>query len=463
MRIFSFKRRTAVVIAAGSLALAAFGSSNSGLFAGLFTKDKCELPKRQPGGDCSFGYHRTSWRPWGTCCETPIPEFPGGTRYVPDSTYSPINTAPYSARPDLHGQTPIIIGPSPDGDVLLDADPSLSPENSQDLAPILNEPGYTRPSTNEGDPGGESQIPLPTAPNVRSIESQPAAPEPSAQPNTPPEQTRSSIEDPIRGLLPDPTYSQPRPSSPSQARPQAVTPPAAARSTTDYSEYIPLPTADSVPQSLPLPNPAARAGVNAGARPVQSAVPQSGPVFTDEEPPVDNVLKPNGLPMPQPGTRPDQIEAIDPDVSRYVPHSSDDRYRDYRPLQSSVKRPRRSLSSHAGFEELPSATQFRRDAIARASAQRFSGSTPRYQFDRPTTDAVSSGRRFEQSAADEIPEWRPMSNSARTSRSVAPQPGPEWRTLLTPAGRNATTATSPQRDRSSSLGPPPWRLLRSVR
>ncbi len=58
------KRRSVAALATGAVALAAFSGSQSGLLAGLFEKDRCELPKRVPCGDCSFGYSRTSWRPW---------------------------------------------------------------------------------------------------------------------------------------------------------------------------------------------------------------------------------------------------------------------------------------------------------------------------------------------------------------------------------------------------------------
>jgi hypothetical protein len=474
--MFSFKRRTAVAIAAGSLGLAAFGSSNTGLFAGLFDKGKCELPKRQPGGDCSFGYHRTVWRPWGTCCETSIPEFSGGTRYVPLGTYSPLNAAPYATQPNLHGEPPIVVGPSPAGNVLRDAGPSAVPEYSQQLPPILTEPGYASPGSSAGERHGEAQIPLPTRPDVRSIES-PPVPTPSDQPFQPPQPPRRSSDEPIRGLRPDPTYSQPRSALPRGIRPPAVAqPPATSPPTTDYSEYIPLPTAEPVPQSLPLPNPAARSGLNAEPRPaqqpVQSAAPKSGPTFTDEAPPVaepassvppaDNSFNPNGLPLPEPGTRPDLIESIEPGVSRYMPHSDNDRFRDYRPLQSNVKSPSHSPSRYVGFEELPPAGDITRNVIAPASAKRFSGSLLRPEFDRSVQTAISSDHRSEPSTVDEIPEWKPMGNSVRTSRSVAPQPGPGWRTLQTPTGKSATKATSRQHDRSSSLSPPPWRSSRSV-
>ena len=67
------------------------------LLAGLFDKDRCELPKRVPCGDCSFGYSRTSWRPWGTCCEArPAQAVPV---FVPRGGYSPLDGMPYSTIP----------------------------------------------------------------------------------------------------------------------------------------------------------------------------------------------------------------------------------------------------------------------------------------------------------------------------------------------------------------------------
>jgi len=56
-------------------ALAAFSQCRAGLFDGLFRKNKTQLKTRQlerrpPCEGCTYGFHQSTWRPWGTCCET---------------------------------------------------------------------------------------------------------------------------------------------------------------------------------------------------------------------------------------------------------------------------------------------------------------------------------------------------------------------------------------------------------
>lgn len=73
----------AVVLATS---LTAFTQCRAGLFDGWFGNDKSKsllkdadllkkTPRQLPNRDCSFGYNSTTWRPWGTCCETAQPGY----------------------------------------------------------------------------------------------------------------------------------------------------------------------------------------------------------------------------------------------------------------------------------------------------------------------------------------------------------------------------------------------------
>jgi hypothetical protein len=523
MRIQWMRRRTAVALAAGTVALAAIGSSGSGLLAGLFDKDRCELPKRVPCGDCSFGYSRTAWRPWGTCCETPSPQafsnpvsVPNGAYYSSDGIYSPAIEAPkspYHAVP--HDGTPIIIE-SPGAAI----GNGYSPAGPRDQTPILSKPTPVRrtdPATNES----QFQAPLPVeqppfAPDVRSIESPVPSGETSlATPPRPPHdprniqqplisspesarQYRGPIEDPIRGLLPGSGYSPtpgsgtpapvtnaPRSSTPAfdeQRRPAVNAPqddpsPFAssrrAAPQADYSEYIPLPTAEPVPRSIPLPNPADRAHNRAEPSVPQDTNPlQQSPV--QQSAPGGDQFDPGTLPLPQSGTRPGAPSA-DSAASQTGILRPHDPYADYRPLPTATESKPGFQPARPGFEQLPSAGPvFEEDRVTRTSAERVSRHvqklTPRQSAEpgearsasRPlsTPSVAVPARSAHQPVAAEpeyvVPDWKPLSDPAKTYRSTVPEPARDWRTLQTPTGNRAAPANSEQQSRTTRITAPPW-------
>lgn len=132
--------------------LAAFSQCRAGLFDGLFKKDKAALDsslkkmdkdplklqkpdRRPPCRSCEFGYNATTWRPWGTCCETARPG---------------CSTSPWSD--DMVLPSPVPYGPSGGPPVGIEyypstptgVDPLLVPEAAplertrEDESPILS-------------------------------------------------------------------------------------------------------------------------------------------------------------------------------------------------------------------------------------------------------------------------------------------------------------------------------------
>jgi hypothetical protein len=96
-------------------ALMAVSQCRAGLFDGLFRKDrnhwkKSQLERRPPCEGCTFSFHQTTWRPWGTCCETAqsactSPPWSGDNREFPapgpyDSFPTYTSPGPYDTLPN---------------------------------------------------------------------------------------------------------------------------------------------------------------------------------------------------------------------------------------------------------------------------------------------------------------------------------------------------------------------------
>jgi len=546
------KRRSAVALAAGAVALAAFSGTEAGLLSDLFEKDRCELPKRAPCGDCSFGYARTSWRPWGTCCEArPAQAVPMS---VPGGVYSPLDGMPYSTIPvDPHDGSPAIIESTPYGP----GPHSIEPSPRQDeLPPILSQPASRTPYS-PVDPSYDQPLPpqhaplnAPLSPDVRSIEDPVPSPPGNVPPGLPPQapgnaasstlrqdlrdrqqnsnQYRGPVEDPIRGLLPGTGYAPqpgghppvtggpqnfpttpgtpssavnsrstptgadspvrsspaspapaPAPSAPRQPQPQTQPqsgmppqPGTRPQSGTDYSEYIPLPNAEPVPRSLPIPNPADRARARSDAQPSPEPAPQRE--VAPEESKIESFL-PGTLPLPESGTRPAASPA-DAGVTSLPPASGLNPYADYRVLPSvSDFQPQLRSAQSDTNQRAPTGPVFEEDRVTRTSAQRVNRHveelTPRSlsrhgaTLSRESRSDERAGRFAPtvitpQSAVPDteytVPDWKPLSDPSKTYRSTAPQTGNQWRTMQTPTGNRATRVNSQRRD-ASRITAPPWK------
>ena len=489
MKIQWMKRRSVAALATGAVALATFGGSQSGLLAGLFEKDRCELPKRVPCGDCSFGYSRTSWRPWGTCCETQAVPV-----HVPGGGYSPLDGMPYSTIPaEPHDGSRVIIESTP-----YHVGPSTGGEH---LPPILSDPP-PGVSVSPAAPQQDQLLPpeqAPFAPDVRSID----VPTPSRPGDVPSgaaldtfrgerqqsNQYRGPVEDPIRGLLPGTGYSPQSdgrspatdsspnslPPSGSSSRltnpgptfesPPFTSAPRQSQPETDYSEYIPLPNADSAPKSLTLPNPADR-----GGNPTDS--PRPTKAVPERETPADSAIEvfdPGTLPLPESGTRPATSSPADPGVTQL--QSAPDPYADFQVLPSIRDgKPQLPSTQSRVDRNLPTGPVFEEDRVTRTSAERVNRQvqelTPRSSSTSSTSVRGGEAEQFEpvstpvRSAAPEaeysVPDWKPLSDPSKTYRSVAPQRGNEWRTMQTPTGNRAPRANSQQRPASQMVAPP-WK------
>ena len=485
MKIQRMKRRSVAALATGAVALATFGGSQSGLLAGLFEKDRCELPKRVPCGDCSFGYSRTSWRPWGTCREEQaVPVF------VPGGGYSPLDGMPYSTIPvEPHDGSQVIIESTP-----YYADPSTGGEH---LPPILSDPppGAT---VSPADPRFDQQLPqdpAPFAPDVRSIDV-PTQSRPGDAPSSPAtdafreerqqsSQYRGPVEDPIRGLLPGTGYSplsdgqtpvtdasrnsppiseslsHPDESGPTFESPPFTSAPRQSQPETDYSEYIPLPNADSAPKSLPLPNPADRAGNRTISPRPTEAVPE-------RETPADSAIEafdPGTLPLPESGTRPATSSPEEPGVTQF--YSEPDRYPGFRILPTVGDGRVQFRETQSRVERRPAAGPvFEEDRVTRTSAERVNQYvqelTPRQSRSSGSAQSTSQYRTASDRPGNveseyQTPEWKPLGHSAATSQPAASQPVSGWTTMRTVIGTRSTGSSS-QRRHSTSNSSPAWNL-----
>ena len=471
------KRRSVAALATGAVALAAFSGSQSGLLAGLFEKDRCELPKRVPCGDCSFGYSRTSWRPWGTCSETQAVPI-----HVPGGGYSPLDGMPYSTIPaEPHDGSRTIIESTPHY-----VGPSTGEEHP---LPILSDPppGAT---TSPADPRSGQLLPqeeAPLAPNVRSIEapvqSRPGdvtsspAPDALRDDGQQSSQYRGPVEDPIRGLLPGTGYS-PLPDGPSSVTdvtrdslppsgpspnlndsdptlesPPFTSAPRQSQPETDYSEYIPLPNADSTPKSLPLPNPADRAGNRTGSTLPAESVP-------DRETPADSAIEsfdPGTLPLPESGTRPATPSPEEPGVTQF--YSEPDPYPGFRVLPTVGHGRAQFRETQSRVEQRPAAGPvFEEDRVTRTSAHRVNRYvqelTPRQSRSSGSSQSASQNWSADRAGTSGVeyqtPDWKPMGRSATTSQPNASQPVSGWKTMRTVTGSRSTGSSSQRRSGYSS-------------
>lgn len=146
-------KTTSFVIASVSAAFATWTTCDAGLFDNLFhRKEKCELPRRAPACDCSFGYFPTNWRPWDTCCDQPE-NAPTNETYYGAESVAPYDTVPGSGA--IYEGQPLALPNQPF--------PQPSPDwpAGTIVAPSVDQPLI---------PGFESPIPVPpTAPDSNSF------------------------------------------------------------------------------------------------------------------------------------------------------------------------------------------------------------------------------------------------------------------------------------------------------
>lgn len=199
--------------------LATFTQCRAGLFDGWFKKD-AELfnktPRRMPEKSCRFGYNRTSWRPWGTCCETAVPG--------------------YTSQPWSDGMVlPETYGPAPS---TMPADVDHYPSNTNEVDSLLS-PEF--PPIEEPVPSGDLVLP-PAGTAPLDAVSEDAVPAPSSLPAAvgPAGEGVPTLHDAAPTNLTSPESLLP-PAVPGTPLPP-VTPPAS-------SSGVPLPT----PSDLPAP------------------------------------------------------------------------------------------------------------------------------------------------------------------------------------------------------------------
>jgi hypothetical protein len=184
------QRKSMLAVLTATLMLAvviAVSQCRAGLFDGLFRKDsspwkKSRLERRPPCEGCTFGFHQTTWRPWGTCCQTaqsgyPTSPwsgdngvFPAPGPYDPSPTYpapGPYDTLPNRAPVDNDYQftTPpesdqlLIPNDSADGRPDASGVPAFQPfervpldSTNEEPVPTLTLPPGASPAREEGVP-----------------------------------------------------------------------------------------------------------------------------------------------------------------------------------------------------------------------------------------------------------------------------------------------------------------------
>ncbi len=405
---------------------------------------------------------------------------------VPGGGYSPLDGLPYSTIPaEPHDGSPVIIESTPQY-----VGPSTGGEY---LSPILSDPspGVT---VLPADPQQDQLLPLeqaPFAPGVRSIDapvqSRPgdvtSAPAPGAfrEERQQSSQYRGPVEDPIRGLLPGVGYSPlsddrspvtdgsrnslpvseeplaPGNSDATLESPPFTSAPRPSQPETDYSEYIPLPNADSTPKSLPLPNPADRAGNRTGSTPPVESAPE-------RETPTDSAIEsfdPGTLPLPESGTRPATSPSPEEQgVTQF--YSEPDPYPGFRVLPTVSDGRAQFRSTQSRVERRPAAGPvFEEDRVTRTSGQRVNRYvqelTPRQSrssgSSRSAPQNWSSDRPGRSGAEYQTPEWQPMAGSTTTSQPNASQPVSGWKTMRTVTGSRSTGSSSQRRSGYSSSSP----------
>lgn len=426
-------RRTIAALTAVTMTLVAFSPGGSRLIAGLFRQERCELPRRMPCNDCSFGFNRTIWRPWGVCCESspgywsadPVYELSPAHQPAPrhslesDSAVpadSPATGQPLQRQPRDLSDTPAI-------PMIEDDEPSPAPQpgGSDDLPPILSgpSPGYSVPDqstfipeqspvtdgavSGDGRSRPSSSRPsrparqAPVSPEVRSIAPQVMPPTPNdtspvnARPFSGPDHSASgaagaargpfSPHSPIRSAPAGPVFA------PGSNRPLPPAGIGAEQPPGDYSEYIPLPDADSIPKTLPLPNPADRT-----RRPLHRTPPR------EASPPAGDSFDPNRIPLPQPETRPVVSPPDAPGVTQTGNPFFDHRYSGFRTLPTAPSDDAPLLWSESSSDRL---------AAARLSARHRTSSRHRELTGSGAVTPISG-----QSRVSSDSQWRPMSTVA---------------------------------------------------
>lgn len=262
---------TGLVMALMLSALTAVSQCRAGLFDSLFRKDRNLLKKdsdllrkverRPPCENCEFGFNGTTWRPWGTCCESTQPgysslpctnnttsPYPSPESYgtphpygVPSGTYeSPPHRAPVDS--DYH---PEIRDPS--GLVIPDAYPADDPH-----VPIL--PPFERAPFD-----ATSEEPVPTLPVPPFNLTPPDTATPSVDPSGQPAPLFNDGGTTFQGPVPDLTS------------PDSLLIPDSRESTPP----VPLPSVPSTttPATVPLPAPSVPALPEAG--PQTTGVPRT--------------------------------------------------------------------------------------------------------------------------------------------------------------------------------------------
>lgn len=151
---WTFKKSGMAVVSA-SAAFATWTSCDAGLFQKLFQKQEtCEVPRRAPERDCSFGYFPTNWQPWNTCCEQTMAAG-GGPGYAPVSA-APYDSAPFGEsgevilesgqplqvpRPSFPGSQPgTIIAPPTESPEIESSIPVPSPSTDFHRSPAIADP-----------------------------------------------------------------------------------------------------------------------------------------------------------------------------------------------------------------------------------------------------------------------------------------------------------------------------------
>lgn len=205
-------------------ALMAVSQCRAGLFDGLFRKNhfkKSKLERRPPCAGCTFGFHRTTWRPWATCCETAQSSH-SRSPWSGDNDVFPA-PGPYDSSPSF-GTTP---GPY---------------EMLPNRAPVDNDYQFTTPESD--------QLLIPDEPP-----NGPSAPSglPPFRPfdGTP---LDSTSEEPVPTLTPQPADS---PTRPAADAPDDLTSPDSLLLPESTRPAVPLPAPSTVP---PVPGVGPQAG-----------------------------------------------------------------------------------------------------------------------------------------------------------------------------------------------------------
>jgi hypothetical protein len=203
-------KQTSLIVASASAVFAAWTTCDAGLFDSLFHRTgKCELPRRAPARDCSFGHFPTNWRPWDTCCDQPQ-NAPSSPTYYSEGSVAPYDTLPKSEA--IYEGQPLTVPAE-----------SFPPTSRDWPAGTIIAPPVGQPL----NPGLESPIPVPSTGPIRN--SFPETQQPATGPQNIAPLPPGSV--PTGTAIPGPLYpANPQPS--------------------------PLPPADPSLKSIEIPDPA---------------------------------------------------------------------------------------------------------------------------------------------------------------------------------------------------------------